>query len=209
MNKEYMKIKNCVWVTEDNGISHTRRYSDNIEKILVYENRYDVLEKMTKEDKIKLSDMKESLNAHKKAIKIFLICTLTCALIAVLPVNGVVSSLIKLGMIPIGAVFCGVMLDSSFQTKIIGKEVSGLENKISLAENERIKVRDELIKLKAIAKEQIQNTVDNQKVITLEEEPYFIKLDDDKDYLEKLEFDLNKAYKNGVNSKSKTKVLKK
>jgi len=209
MNKEYMKIKNCVYVTEDDGLTHTRRYSDNIEKILTYENRYDVLDNLIREDKKELNIMKNRVNSCKKAAKIFLFCTIVCALIAALPIDGVVLSLIKVGMIPMSAVFCGVLLDSVFQAKIAGKEVKGLENKIPLAENERIKVRDELINLKIIAKEQIKNTVETQKYNTKEEEPCFIELDGDKDYLEKLELDLNVAYETGINSKPKTKVLKK
>lgn len=212
MNVEYMKIKDYVYVTEDNGLTHTRRNVEDIEKILVYENRYEKLGKMLNESKRSLTLMnllKDSLiNFSKNALLLAVIG----GIVSCFPLNGIIW--LKSLVIPASFLCFGGFVFGVCQRKGISKDINGLENEIFAIENNRIQIRDELVRLKrkssyVVSKQISDKNMSKEKEFSLKEKPFFVSVDDDKDYLENLYDDLNEAYDIGFNSNSKVKVLKK
>lgn len=227
MNIEYMRIKDKVFVTEEYGNVYEREYEDNIEEILINENRLETLKNLIDEDNVKLKKIKTSIKPETKLKdlhKLMLdeknkqeiqgIIFAYCIFGIVLPLGiGLVFSNIPL-MLGISLVFIvATSIGNNMKRKEKIKEIMGLESKINKALEEKNIIEESLNKIRTIIEEDyLIEESQKETNIFLNKMPCFNEIDD-KEYLKNLRKKLEYAYNDGIRqyeqNKPKTKALKK
>jgi len=238
MNVEYMELNDKVYVTEENGSVYERENNENIEKILILENRLETLSKTYYKNRnkkwfevdSKIYNIKEMKQKYKNIIPISLF-------ISVSLVYGVGSIITKMQfdisdclMFSMLAVVSGELiffLPIKLMENFFTMKAKGYEGIMTKIEEEKTKIEEELAQLKKVSKKTELNFEDFKKIIEqtdknikendglfLDEEPYFTDLEDDSDYLNNLNKELELAYIQGIETytnsqNTKRKVLRK
>jgi len=199
MNVGYIRINDSVYITEDDGLSYFLRWKDNLEKILIYNNRKETLERIIKEERLLLNMTKQNLKLLRFASRLLFLSLGIVLMLIALSYNFAALAELKLIMMPFVLGLSGGFIFNKIQIKENVKELYGLENKIAIAEEENQKNNEELRELNKNSNESNLSVVDS--------ETRFVRLEDFS-YLYEINSKLDSAYNAGVKYKTKIKTLK-
>lgn len=239
MNIEYMKLGDRVYVTDDEGHTFIKNNNENIEEILIKENRLELLNNLIEKKEKELKEITVILYSNKSYFKIanllfILIIVDIPLLIDVVTMTASFSLiyLIKLLLPVILGELLMIPMVKIANSNLVKKQkcLQALLEKANLEKNKlkkelkeyKLQIRKNLIKdwdldfLIEKVKTVETKEISDDKCIVINEYPYFVDLDEeDNNYLEQINEMLDSVYNEAEEKyleslkNKKRKVLKK